>query len=477
MRTRGFTILLLVPCLAGCATLAPKYERPVAPVPAEWPKGEGYEKAGSEPGVPPVKELSLEEFLVDRQLQKIIGMALEKNLDLRLAALNVERARALYGVQRAELFPAIDAVGDGNRQRVPADLSPTGKAMTEEQYSVSLGIAAWELDFFGRIRSLKRQALQEYLATEEARRSARIVLVSEVARVYYTLAADREGLKLARSTLENRQHTYDLVRRQYEVGLANELDLRRAQTQVDAARGDVARYTRAVAQDRNALNLLAGGPVSDDLLPPDLGSVIPPRDVSPGLSSDVLLGRPDIMAAEHQLKAAYAHIGAARAAFFPRIVLTTGVGTASDELSGLFDSGSSTWNVAPRVVAPIFDARTWAAFRVSKAQREIALARYRKAIQAAFKEVADALAVKGTVDEELSAQESLVEAAEETYRLSMARYTKGVDSYLGVLDAQRSLFAARQGLIMLRLAKLANRVRLYAVLGGDAGPGRGADAR
>ncbi len=472
MRTRGFTILLLVPCLAGCATLAPKYERPVAPVPAEWPKGEGYENAGAEPGARPVEELSLEEFLADRRLQQVIEMALEKNLDLRLAALNVERARALYGVRRAELFPAIDAVGDGNRQRVPADLSPTGKAMTDERYSVSLGIAAWELDFFGRIRSLKRQALQEYLATEEARRSARIVLVSEIARVYFTLAADREGLKLARSTLENRQHTYELVRRQYEVGLGTELDLRRAQGQVDAARGDVARYTRAVAQDLNALNLLAGGPVPEELLPSDLGSVIPPKDVSPGLSSDVLLGRPDIMAAEHQLKAAYAYIGAARAAFFPRIVLTTGVGTASNELSGLFDSGSSTWNVAPRVVAPIFDARTWAAFRVSKAQREIALARYRKAIQAAFKEVADALAVKSTVDEELSAQESLVEAAEETYRLAMARYTKGVDSYLGVLDAQRSLFAARQGLIMLRLAKLANRVRLYAVLGGEAGPAK-----
>ncbi len=230
--------------------------------------------------------------------------------------------------------------------------------MTAEQYSVNLGISSWEIDFFGRIRSLKDQALEEYLATEQARRSAQILLVSAVANAYLTLAADRENLKLAESTLETQQAAYDLIRRRYEVGLASELDLRQAQTQVDTARGDIARFTQLVAQDENALNLLVGSSVPSELLPADLDSVSPPKEISPGMSSEVLLRRPDIMAAEHQLKAANANIGAARAAFFPRISLTTAVGTASSELSGLFKSGSGTWSFAPQIVMPIFDART-----------------------------------------------------------------------------------------------------------------------
>jgi efflux transporter, outer membrane factor (OMF) lipoprotein, NodT family len=393
-------------------------------------------------------------------------MALNNNRDLRLAALNVERARSLYGVQRAELFPAVNAAGGGGKQRRSSDLIASGDSRTIEQYSVNLGIASWEIDFFGRIRSLKDRALEEYLATEEARRSAQISLVSEVARAYLTLAADREGLKLARSTLETQQAAYDLIHRRYEVGLATKLDLRRAQTQVDAARGDVASYTQIAAQDQNALNLLAGWPVPRHLLPADLASVNPPKEISPGLSSEALLRRPDIIAAEHRLKGAYAFVGAARATFFPRISLTTSFGTASDDLSGLFKSGSGTWNFAPQVVMPIFDARTWAALRVSKAERKIILTQYEKTIQAAFREVADALAVCGTVDQQVSAQQSLTNAVADTYRLSNQRYTKGIDSYLSVLDAQRSLFAAQQGLISICLARLANQVRLYAVLGG-----------
>jgi len=460
-----FLLAGIVLFLGGCS-LAPKYTQPKAPIPVEWPQGAAYEETGAATGATTIPELSRQEFFADKHLQKIIETALNNNRDLRLAALNVERARAMYGIQRAELFPAVNAVGSGSKQRVPADLSSTGKSMTVEQYGVNLGIASWEIDFFGRIRSLKDRALEEYLATEEARRSAQIALVSEVARVYLTLAADRENLKLARSTLETQQRVYDLVRRQYEVGLATELDLRRAQTPVDAARGDVARFTQLAAQDQNALNLLAGSPVPEDLLPADLSSVTPPREISPGLSSEVLLSRPDIVAAEHRLKGAYAFIGAARAAFFPRISLTTSAGTASDELSGLFSSGSAAWSFIPRITMPIFDARTWAALRVSKADRKIVLTRYEKAIQTAFREVADALAVQGTINRQVSAQQSLVNAVAETYRLSNKRYTKGIDSYLSVLDAQRSLFAAQQGLISLRLARLANRVRLYAVLGG-----------
>ena len=469
MRRTVWPIVLAIFFLASGCTLSPKYSRPKAPIPAGWPQGAAYEGVKAPSGAPIAPELSWQDFFTDPKLQNIIKVALNNNRDLRLAALNVERARALYGVQRAELFPSVNAVGSGSKQRGSSDFTRPGEPRTTKQYSVNLGIVSWEIDFFGRIRSLKEQALQEYLATEEARRSAQIALVSEVARTYLTLAADRENLKLAGSTLHTQEGVYDLIRRQYEVGLANQLDLRRAQTQVDAARGDVARYTQLVAQDQNALNLLAGSPVPKDLLPPDLASVSPLKDISPGLSSEVLLRRPDIMAAEYQLKAAYAFIGAARAAFFPRISLTTAVGTASDELSRLFSSGNGTWSFAPQVVMPIFDARTWAAYRVSKAQRKIALTQYERTIQTAFREVADTLAVRDTVDKRLSAQQSLVNALAETYRLSVNRYTNGIDSYLGVLDAQRSLYAAQQGLTSLRLAKIANQVSLYAVLGGGGG--------
>jgi multidrug efflux system outer membrane protein len=337
--------------LGGC-TLAPQYTRPEAPVPADWPTGAAYQDAATT-GAPESQELRWQEFITDEKLQKVIEAALNNNRDLRLAALNVERARALYGIQRAQLLPTLNAVGSGVKERVPADLSTTRERMTVEQYSVDLGIIAWEIDFFGRIRSLKDRALEEYLATEQARQSAQILLVSAVANAYLSLAADRENLKLAENTLETQQSAYDLIRRRCDVGLASELDLNQAQTQVDTARGDIARFTRFAAQDENALNLLVGSPTPRELLPSDLGSVSPPKEISPGMSSEVLLHRPDIMAAEHQLKAANAFIGAARAAFFPRISLTTAVGTASSELSGLFDSGQGTWSFAPLIVMPI----------------------------------------------------------------------------------------------------------------------------
>lgn len=451
--------------LGGCS-LAPEYRKPEVPVPANWPAGPAYGKIS--PDAPAAAELKWREFFADERLQKIIETALDNNRDLRLAALNVERARAIYGIQRAELYPAVNAQGEGGKQRQSADLIKPGDARTQEQYSVDLGIAAWEIDFFGRIRSLSDQALEEYLATDEARRGARIALVAEVARVYLTLAADREGFALAQSTLETQHASFGLVKKRYDLGLATELDLKRAQIPLDTARGDVARFTQLVAQDQNALNLLAGSPVPEELLPIGLNRVTSPKEISAGISSEVLLRRPDIMAAEHRLKGAYANIGAARAALFPRISLTTTLGTASNQLSGLFDSGTGTWSFTPQFVIPIFDARVWVALRVSETDQKIVLTQYEKTIQTAFREVADALAVQGTIDEQVAAQQSLVAAAADTYRLSMNRYTKGIDSYLGVLDAQRSEFAAQQGLVALRLAKLANQVRLYAVLGGGA---------
>ena len=450
---------------AGC-TLAPKYSQPAPPVPAEWPAAPAHSDTSTTSSAPQAAELAWQEFFADAKLRTLIDTALMNNRDLRLAALNVERARAMYGIQRAALLPTVDAAAAGSRQRLPADLSMTGKRATVEQYSVNLGVFSWELDFFGRIRSLERRALEEYMATEQGRRGAQILLVSSVANAYLVLAADREGLSLAQTTLTAQQGAYDLVKRSYGLGLAPELDLYRAQTQVDAARGDIARFRQLVAQDENALGLLLGGPAPGELLPTGLSDVVPPREIAPGVPSEVLLSRPDVLQAESMLRAAYADIGVARATLFPRISLTGAVGTASSELSGLFESGSGTWNYAAQAAMPIFDTRAWLALKVTKVQREMALTQYEGAIQSAFREVADALAVRGTVDQQVSAQESLVRAVAETYRLSNSLYEGGIESYLSVLDAQCFLYAAQQGLVSLRLAKLANHVRLYAVLGG-----------
>lgn len=464
-------LALSVVLLTGC-TMIPKYTRPEAPVPVNWPSGPAYKETLAAKEAPAAADLRWRQFFTDERLQKIIATALENNRDLRIAALNVERARALYRIQRAELLPTVDTGFTALKQRVRISDGDRGDGLvTLEEYSVNLGVSSWEIDFFGRIRSLSKSALEEYFATEQARRSAQILLISEVANAYLTLAADRENLKLARSTLETQQAAYDLIRRRFEVGLAPELDLRQVQTRVDAARVDVARFTELAAQDENALDLLAGTPVPADLLPEELSVVQPLPDVSPGTSSEVLLSRPDILQAENLLRAANANIGAARAAFFPRIALTTAVGSASGDLSGLFASGTFVWNYAPRVVMPIFDARTWSALKASKVEREIALAQYERAIQVAFREVADALARRGTLGDQMEAQQSLLEATARAYQLSNARYEKGIDIYLNVLDAQRSLYAAQQGLIAIRLAKLANQVRLYAVLGGGADVG------
>jgi multidrug efflux system outer membrane protein len=452
----------LVP--AGC-TMAPKYTRPAAPVPAEWPSGPAYTQAGTT-NASLVPDLTWQDFFTDEKLRRLIGIALTNNLDLRTAALNVERAQAYHGIARAQLFPVVDANATGSKARLPGDLTNSGKRQTVERYDVNLGVASWEIDFFGRLRSLKDRALEEYLASEQARRSANILLVSSVAQTYLALAADLENLKLSETTLESQQAAYDLVKRRYELGLVPELEVFRAQTPLDVARRDVAVYNQQVAKDQNALNLLAGSPVPTDLLPPELSRLSAPRDISAGLSSEVLLQRPDVLQAENMLKAANADIGAARAAFFPRISLSTTIGTASSDLSGLFKAGSSAWSYAPQVVMPIFDARPWSAHRAAKVQREIAVTEYEKAIQNAFREVADALAVRGTVDEQVSAQQSLVNSLAETYRLANSRFDKGIDSYLGVLDAQRSLFAAQQVLVFLRLDRLNSQVRLYAVLGG-----------
>jgi multidrug efflux system outer membrane protein len=340
--------------------------------------------------------------------------------------------------------------------------------MNFKQYNANVGISSWELDFFGRIRSLQDRALEQYLATEQARRSLQIALIAEVANTFLAYAADRESLKLAQETLQSQDASYRLIEHRFRVGVSNEVDLRQAQTRVDAAKRDIALNTSRVAKGENALALLVGLPVPAELLPAQLIADTAFNDITIGLSSEELLKRPDILQAEHQLKAANANIGAARAAFFPRIALTSNIGTTSDALSRLFKAGSSAWLFVPQITMPIFDARLWSALKGIKVEREIVLAQYEKAIQAAFREVADALAQKGTMEDQLMAQQSLVNATAETYRLSDARYKSGIDSYLPVLDAQRSLYIAQQVLITLRLVKLANLVTLYKVLGGGS---------
>jgi outer membrane protein, multidrug efflux system len=470
---RTMTAKYLLPgaflCLAGCATMAPKYTQPAAPVPAEWPSGPAY-RAETAKTQKPVAEIPWREFFVDPQLRKIIDLALKNNRDLRIAALNIERFRALYQIRRADLLPRIDADAGASFQRVPADLSGTGKAVNLDQYSVGLGVSAYELDLFGRVRSLKDQALEQYLATEQAQAGVQISLVAQVAAGYLALAADRERLQLANETLASQQDSFKLTRSRFEAGVSSALDLNQARTSVDTARVDIARFTALVAQDENALNLVVGSKVPSDLLPQTLSENLSAiRDIAPGLPSDVLLSRPDIIQAEGDLKGANANIGAARAAFFPRITLVSSIGFGSDELAGLFKGDSFTWSLAPRISLPIFDGGSNKAnLTVAEVDRDIAVARYEQAIQTAFREVADALAQRGTIDDQLAAQQSLTEATSETYRLSRARFEKGVASYLSVLDSQRSLYGAQQNLIGVRLARLANLVTLYKVLGGGS---------
>ncbi|HSB31643.1 MAG TPA: AdeC/AdeK/OprM family multidrug efflux complex outer membrane factor, partial [Candidatus Sulfobium mesophilum] len=466
-RLLGIIAAIAVFVLSGCASMAPEYARPEAPVPSKWPSGPAYKESASKSGERNAAAVTWQEFFIDEQLQKLITLALGNNRDLRIAALNIERSQAVYQIQRADLFPTVNATGSAIEARTPGVLSGTGQPITSHQYSVNLGFSAYEIDFFGRVRSLKDQALEQFFATDEARRSVQISLVAEVANNYLTLAADKERLKIAQETLASQQTSYDLIKRRFEAGASSELDLRQAQTSVDSARVDIARFTSQVAQDENALVLVVGSPVPADLLPSGLSEITAMKELGAGLPSEILQRRPDIMQSEHLLKAANANIGAARAAFFPSITLTTSIGLSSDQLTGLFKGSTGTWSFAPRISLPIFDAgRNRANLKVSEVDRDIFLAQYEKSIQSAFREVADALAQYGTLGDQLEAQNSLTDATAASHRLSQARYEKGVASYLDVLDSQRSLYNAQQGLLTVRLSRLTNQVTIYKVLGG-----------
>ncbi|MBB3221956.1 efflux transporter outer membrane subunit [Pseudoduganella umbonata] len=456
--------------LSGCS-LAPVYERPAAPVAPDWPQGEAYRPA-EQAGANAAHDIAWRDFIADEQLEKLVELALANNRDLRVSILNIEAARAQYGVRRADRVPGLNASVGQTAQRVPDNLSATGDGYITRQYTAGLGIPAFELDFFGRVKNLSEAALQQYLGTEEARRSQQISLVAEVANAWLTLAADQERLRLAQDTLKSQQISYELSKRRFEAGATSGLDMYEAQTSVETARSDVAVYTAQVAADQNALALLAGAPVPAGLLPGTLqpGTLQPVTqlaDLPAGLPSDVLQRRPDVLAAERTLQANNANIGVARAAFFPSISLTASAGAMSSDLSNLFKAGAGTWSFMPQLNLPIFaGGRNQANLDLAKANRDIAVAQYEKAIQSAFREVSDALAQRGTLDERVASQAALVEASGKSYRIHEQRYQKGAESYLNALVSQRNLYVAQQTYISARLAKASNQVTLYKVLGG-----------
>lgn len=462
---KHLTVAVPAALVLGACSMMPTYDRPDAPIPAAWPQGAAYEH--TQTAQQSAAEIGWREFFRDPALQRLIDVALENNMDLRRAALNVEAFRALYRIQRSELYPGVGVEASGARQRLPADLSPTGEAGIVSDYGVTVGMSSYEIDFFGRVRSLSESALQTYLASEEAQRTAHIGLVGDVALAYLTWRTDREQLGLAHATLNAYEESLRLMELRADAGVASGLDVRQARTLVHQARTQVARYTRLVAEDVHGLQLLLGANIPADL-PQGLPlSATLLADVPAGLPSDVLQWRPDIRAAERLLRAANADIGAARAAFFPSISLTAGAGTASAELSGLFNGGSGLWSFVPQINLPIFTAgRLSANLNYAEVSKDIRVAEYERSIQSAFREVADGLAARGTYGVQLAAQRELVVTTEEYYVLAQQRYDEGVSNFLQVLDARRNLYAAQQQLLNDRLAQLSGEVLLYKALGG-----------
>ncbi|AWI09997.1 efflux transporter outer membrane subunit [Ereboglobus luteus] len=460
MKTKTLTLgAIALVLLAGC-TMAPKYEQPSLPVET------AYAGATDEPAA--VKDIAWQDFFGDPRLQSIIKLTLENNRDLRVAALRVEQAAAQYRIERAALLPTVAGSGGYTRSRTPAEFSMSRQPSTGNQFTVGVGIASYELDFFGRVRSLKDAALETYLATEEARRSSEITLIAGVASQYLAERALDEQLVIAEDTLKTVEDSYDLIKKMYDGEVVSELDLKTAETQVHSTRASVADIKRQLAQARNALVLLVGAPLPADLPAPlPLGRQGIIAELPAGVPSDLLTRRPDILQAEHTLRSANASIGAARAAFFPSISLTGNGGFGSVELDNLFKSDSFMWSFAPSINVPIFTGgRLKANLAVTEANQKIMLAQYEKTIQTAFKEVSDALVARTTYVDQIKAQELRVASEQRRYDLSDTRYKQGVDSYLTVLTAQQGLFSAQQGLVQARLAQLANYVTLYKSLGG-----------
>jgi multidrug efflux system outer membrane protein len=459
MTMLALTTTLLV---AGCINLEPDVPHAAPSIAAQWP----LPQLTAKPVEPDARsdraaaDIGWRDFFVDPKIEALIGMALENNRDLRVAVLNIEKARAQYRIQRAEQLPAVDLSA--------GSVSTAGyNPSVVSGYVADINIG-FELDLFGRIRNLSDSALQEYFATEEARRAAQLSLVAEVAQAYLTLSADQEMRRIAQDTLKSQTASYQLTVQRFDLGAVSALDVSQARTLVESARVDSARYAGQIARDSNALTLLVGTVIDASLLPdtfaPKLSGLQP---LPTGLPSEVLLRRPEVLQSERQLRAANANIGAARAAFFPSISLTAGAGTTSTQLSGLFKGGSVGWAFLPTISVPIFQGGRLSAFLdMATVDRDIALAQYEKAIQSGFRDVADALELSQTLAEQLIAQQALLDAAYSAHQLSEARYKSGRDSYLYLLDAQRTLYSAQQAMVTTELATQFNRVVLYKVLGG-----------
>ncbi len=464
------TLFLLALALSGCSSMAPPLERPALPVATSFP-----EQPAGATGMAAVALPQWQTFFVDERLRQLITLALQNNRDLKLAVLNIEQARTQFDLRRADQFPTVNAGVTWARQ------PPTATTLASV-YSAGVLVSAFELDLFGRVRSLADAALAQYLATEEARKAVQISLLATVANSYFALQGDEDLLRVTRQTLVTREDSYRLIKLRFDNGASSQMDLRQAESLLESARVTLAQATRQRALDENALVLLLG-----QALPPDPAGTSRPKHVAPslrdsregsfvegrlpdlpvGLPSDVLLRRPDVRQAEQQLIAANASIGAARAAFFPRISLTGSLGSASTELDGLFSGGLNAWSFTPQLLQPIFDAgRNQSNLKLSELNRDIAVAQYERAIQSAFREVADALAGRATLGEQLRAQQAQLLAEQDRYLLAELRYRSGAASYLDALDAQRSLFAAQQALVQVQTQYLQNLVTLYRVLGG-----------
>lgn len=458
-------VCLAVTSLTACS-LAPTYVRPTAPVTKEWPVASTAPQSGEESHT---ADIGWRSMFRSPKLQSLIEASLANNRDLRIAALNIEAARHTWRIQRSDLLPSINSAGNFTRQQLSTSMSGTGKTEIASTYSAGIGTTAYELDLFGRVRSLSNRAINQYLATEEGRKAAQTSLVAEVANAYLNYLADVELLRLTESTLKTRQDACDLIKRSFDLGAKSRLDVAQSATLVESARASRAQYQRHVEQDKNALTLLVGKEIDPMLLEPQpLADVEVMERLPVGIPSIVLLDRPDVRQAEYALKAENANIGAARASFFPSISLTGSAGFASASLSDLFEAGSSgVWSFAPQVTLPIFQGgRLRSNLKLAETNRDIAVTRYEKAIQSAFREVADALVARATYTEQLQAQQALVKESDQACTITKARYDHGIDSSFALLDAQRSLFEAQQNEILIHQQTLANLIDLYKALGG-----------
>ena len=462
LHSRSLAAALVVTFLSGCS-LMPTYERPDAPVPAGWQQSDTGDAR-----LPAAADIGWQQYFADARLRELIGLALQNNRDLRVAALNIEAARAQYGVVRADQLPTVGAGASMTRSRTAADASPSGRETLGNIYSANLASTGFELDFFGRVRSMSTAALNQYLATQEARDAAQISLIAEVAKAYVAQRTADEAMRISKMALDSREKTYRLAKLRFNAGVISAIDLRQNETLIESAHADYAAQTRLREQAGNALALLIGQPVPANLPPAlPLGKQVAVNALPVGMSSDVLLRRPDIRQSEYQLQAANANIGAARAAFFPRISLTGSFGSVSRELDGLFTGPNMAWSFMPQISLPIFDfGRNQSNLDLANARKNIAVAQYEKSIQGAFREVADQLAARRTLADQLAAQERGYQAERERLRLVQMRYDNGISSSLDLLDAQRQSYALEQALLLTRQAAMNNRIDLYKVLGG-----------